>query len=264
MAEALAQLPFDVGDLRLQQLRQEKLLAESFSSHRTRHFELHFPRRAQRAVAERMGEILEQEYKRLQAWIPLKSDKVTVVQLLPWDDFKTNWSGGIEIVGLFDGKIRLPFAEVRYFPPALVEVLAHELAHAMIDERTGGLAPKWFHEALAQHVQSDSPRLNPIEGLMLKKSLIAFPLLDDILNTFASPVLVSIAYDEAAWSMHFIEARFGRRSIHRLLDGFERGLGTEEALAEAIDRPLARFDRELWDWCINEAPAAWSHQAAGL
>ena len=120
--------------------------------------------------------MLEAERKRLQRWIPLTSSKVTEVHLLPFNDFRAGYSPTLEILGLYDGKIRVPLGETPNFEePFFVALLTHELAHAMIAERTGDNAPRWFHEGLAQHVQMLQGRLNPVSGYKIKGTLAPSP-----------------------------------------------------------------------------------------
>jgi hypothetical protein len=65
-----------------------------------------------------------------------------------------HWSGGA--YNALDGRIRVPAGGLS--AAALSEIdgtLVHELAHAFIAERTGGLAPRFLHEGLAQYVEGD-------------------------------------------------------------------------------------------------------------
>jgi hypothetical protein len=126
----------------------------------------------------------------------------------------------------------------------------------MIAERTLDRAPRWFHEGLAQHVQMVQDVVNPIPGYVLKKSLVSFPLLEPAISSY-SPLLVTIGYDEAAWVLHYIETRYGKPGIHRLLDAFRNGQTTDEALLSALGRSPEQFDGELWRWCLEDGPAAW-------
>ena len=58
-------------DDRVRQIRMNQRLATSYSTRRTPHFEIHFPPDVSIAGAERLGQILEQEFTRLQSWIPV-------------------------------------------------------------------------------------------------------------------------------------------------------------------------------------------------
>ncbi|HEV2846133.1 MAG TPA: hypothetical protein VG477_14860, partial [Thermoanaerobaculia bacterium] len=149
VAKADSLLPYEADGERLRQLQLEKRLAASFSVHRSAHFEIRYPPTRETKFAKAAAEILEAERRRLQAWIPLNSSRVTIVHLLPFEDFRMGYSPDMGILGLYDGEIRLPLGNVRRFVPFIVTLLSHELAHAMIAEATGDKAPRWFHEGLA-------------------------------------------------------------------------------------------------------------------
>lgn len=261
VTKADSQLPFETDDLRIRRYQMEKRLALSSESFKTAHFDLRLPPGRGRKFAEEAGAVLESERKRLQRWIPLTSSKVTEVHLLPFQDFRAGYSPFLEILGLYDGKIRVPLGEVPNFEePFFVALLSHELAHAMIAERTGDQAPRWLHEGLAQHVQMLQGRLNPIPGYKVKGTLLSFPLLEPALDGY-SPALAVLGYDLGLWTLHYIEARYGVKGIHRLLDAFHAGQTTEEAIATAFGKTVPEFDRDLWNWCVNEAPEVWKMEA---
>jgi hypothetical protein len=257
VSKADSQLPFETDDLRIRRYQMEKRLAASSESFRSAHFDIRLPPGRGRKFAEEAAAVLEAERTRLQRWIPLTSSKVTEVHLLPFNDFRAGYSPTLEILGLYDGKIRVPLGEIPNFEePFFVALLTHELAHAMIAERTGDNAPRWFHEGLAQHVQMLQGRLNPVSGYKIKGTLVSFPLIEPSLDGY-SPALAVLGYDEGLWTLHYVEARYGVSGIHRLLDAFRAGKTTEEALASAFGTTVAEFDRDLWHWCLDEAPEVW-------
>lgn len=257
VSKADSQLPFETDDLRIRRYQMEKRLAASSESFRSAHFDIRLPPGRGRKFAEEAAAVLEAERKRLQKWIPLASSKVTEVHLLPFNDFRAGYSPTLEILGLYDGKIRVPLGEIPNFEePFFVALLTHELAHAMIAERTGDNAPRWLHEGLAQHVQMLQGRLNPISGYKVKGTLVSFPLIEPSLDGY-SPALAVLGYDEGLWTLHYVEARYGVSGIHRLLDAFRAGKTTDEALASAFGTTVAEFDRDLWRWCLDEAPEVW-------
>ncbi|MGB6994686.1 MAG: hypothetical protein WBG00_15810 [Thermoanaerobaculia bacterium] len=263
VAKADAETPQPIGYDLVQQIRLQKSLAESYTVYRTEHFVIRYPRTKNAYLAEAMGKILESERRRLQRWIPMESNEVTQVHLLPWNDFQATWSGGVDLLGLFDGDIRLPFADIVGFAPELVAIVTHELAHAMLAERTANQAPHWFQEGLAQHVQMVQNRINPMESYYLTKRLLAFPLVDSALGSMAAPELVTVAYDEAMWTLHFLETEHGLSAIHGLLEAFSDGVETDEAITGVLGKSVADFDRELWYWCLNTAPDAWNPRTVG-
>lgn len=249
--------PYPLGGMRLRQIALDKELAESYLTHRSRHFELRYPKSASEEHVRQVAWVLEEELVRLQRWIPGAPKETIEVSLFPLADFISAFSGGIDVAGLYDGRVRVPFAHLPSLHPYLVSTLSHELAHALIDQRTGGRAPDWLQEGLAQHVEMVQNTINPIPDLASKQRVLALPVIDAALDGFSDPELVSLAYAQAAWTLHYVEARHGVAGIHRLLDAFAAGNDSDRALRQALGADLAAFDLGLREWCVEQAPATW-------
>lgn len=260
VAKANAQLPSPPGGDRLLQLTLEKRLAASMEQLKSPHFVVSYPLSRGPAFGQEAMRILEAERVRLQKWIPLPpgGGAPIEVRLLPFEDFELGYARGGDVLGLYDGIVRVPLGSLRTFMPFAVSLMTHELAHAMIAQRTGDRAPHWFHEGLAQHVEmQEEGHLNTIADYRAGDSLLAFPLIEPALQSFSSAVWVSAAYDEALWTINYVEARYGVGGIHRLMNGFRAGQTTGEALAAAFGTPVGRFDQDVWTWCTSQAPRAW-------
>ena len=255
-AKADSQLPFESSGNLLRQLRMEKRLAVSSEVFRSPHFAVRYQPERGEEFARKTARILEAERQRLQAWIPLASSRVIEVHLLPFDDFRLGYSPDMDVLGLYDGKIRVPLGDAPKFVPFIVSLLTHELAHALITEKTADQAPRWFQEGLAQHLEMVDDDVNPIGGYRDKENLAGFPLIEPAISSY-SPALVAIGYDESRWTLHYVEHRYGPAGIRRLLDAFRAGKTTDEAITTALGLPVARFNQELWDWGVNQAPVVW-------
>jgi tetratricopeptide (TPR) repeat protein len=256
VAKADSQLPFEASGDRLRQLQMEKRLAMSSEVFHSPHFAVVYPPLRGEAFAREAARILEAERSRLQAWIPVASSRIVEVHLLPYDDFRVGYSPGMDVLGLYDGKIRVPLGDAPKFNPFVVSILTHELAHALISEATADQAPHWFQEGLAQHVEMREDSVNPIAGYRDKENLLGFPLIEPAIRSLA-PALIALGYDESAWTLHYIEHRYGQAGIHRLLGAYRAGKTTDEAIITALGLPVDRFDQDLWAWAANEAPQMW-------
>jgi tetratricopeptide (TPR) repeat protein len=256
VAKADSQLPFEASGDRLRQLQMEKRLAASSEVFHSPHFAVRYPPLRGEAFAREAARILEAERSRLQAWIPVASSRIVEVHLLPYDDFRVGYSPGMDVLGLYDGKIRVPLGDAPKFNPFVVSILTHELAHALISEATADQAPHWFQEGLAQHVEMREDSVNPIAGYRDKENLLGFPLIEPAIRSL-SPALIALGYDESDWTLHYIEHRYGQAGIHRLLDAYRAGKTTDEAITTALGLPVDRFDQDLWAWAANEAPQMW-------
>lgn len=209
--------PILLGETRVLQLKMEQRLAESFHTYDGEHFNIRYPASTGERYPAQISLVLEAERKRLLKYIPLRGKKKIGVDLFPLREFLRSYSQGVAVLGIYDGRVRVPFADLKSFHPLLVSILSHELAHAMITEYTGDQTPKWFHEGLAEHIQMVQDALNPIPDLTTASRILAFPLIESVLAGFGNEQYVELAYNEAAWVVHFIEARYGTEGIHRLL-----------------------------------------------
>lgn len=250
-----AQLPEPRGDRRRQQLALDRDLAASYESYKSKHFDVRYPKETGETYARGVAQVLEEERTRLAHWIPQTGNERIEVHLFPLKSFLTTFgTGDISVLGLFDGKVRVPFAELRSLHPQIVAILSHELAHAMVAAATDDRAPHWLQEGLAQHIETGIKRRNPLPALVRDRRALAFPAIDPVLRGFAEPQLVEMAYAEAAWTIQFIETRFGVQAIHRLLGAFAAGSTTEQAVQAACGVSPAELDRALWKWGTGEAP----------
>ncbi len=259
--KADSQLPEPRGQRRRRQFVMDRDLAASYASFRSDHFEVRYPPdKGKKGYARQVAWVLEEERLRLESYIPRPAkmaggaEKRIEVHLFPAADFEANFGGDVSVVGLFDGKMRVPFAEQRSLAPPLVAILSHELAHALIAALTHDQAPHWVQEGVAQHIEMGTRRVNPFPDLAGSGHALSFPTLEPILRGFAEEQLVGLAYNEAAWAVAFIESRCGDRAIPRLLNTFAAGRTTPEALAEVCSMTPAEFDRALWAWGTGAAP----------
>lgn len=254
--KADSQLPEPRGERRRQQMAMDKQLADSYANYQSDHFDVRYPLATGELYARGVSLVLEEERRRLMRWIPQPGPKRIEVHLFPIQDFMNTFGGDISVVGVYDGKVRVPFADIQSLHPELVQILSHELAHAMIAGATRDQAPHWLQEGLAEHVEMGLGRLNPLPDLARTGRALSFPTLEPILSGFAEEQLVDLGYAEAAWTVHFIESRFGVKAVHGLLNAFAAGKTTEEAIQGVCGLSPAEFDRALWDWGAKKAPQA--------
>jgi tetratricopeptide (TPR) repeat protein len=207
-------------DERVRQIQMNKRLATKYYTTRTPHFEIHYPAEVSLATAAQLGEVLELELRRLQEWIPVADFKPVVVNVVWWQEFRGTYTQSDMILGFYNGKITVPLAGVELSPP-IVDILGHELAHAMIAQATNDQAPRWFHEGLAQRVEQ-----RPVRASGWKIEL-PVTLLDAVLLRSHDPEMITMAYDMALREV----ARYDRARVHAMLRAFRDGATTEEAIA---------------------------------
>jgi hypothetical protein len=238
---------------RIQQLEIEKALSTSYAVVKTDHFDIHYPPHFPKEFAEKAGAILEAELVRLRReWLPGSQLRRTRVNLLWWEDFR-DYSGSDFIAGLYTDEIFLPFAGVGTFIPEIVAIMSHELFHAMLANATNDLAPRWFHEAFASRVEMEEVTRNAFQRYGDHR-LLSVALLDDVANNSPDPELIGSAYSIGESTLRFIEAKWGRAGIQRLVRAFAEGRTTEEAVMGAFGISVAELDRLARAWGVAQPP----------
>jgi len=196
---------------------------------------------------QRLSKILEAEYTRLQAkWFQKASGKRVNVNVLRWEDFR-DYSGSDYIAGLYTNKVFLPLAGIDTYPPQIVAIGTHELAHALIADWTHNLAPRWFHEALASRVE-----MKPGEENAFRKydpsRFLSVNVLDAVADGSPDPEMVGETYGIGETTLRFVEARWGKGGIARFLDAFAAGADTEEAVHSVTGMNVAGLDAAARQW----------------
>lgn len=246
--------PKEYLDDRIRQIHTEQRLSESYTPFASRHFAVRYPPERNGLFAERAGTILEAERARLLKWIPDVSERPVAVQLLWYEEFRRTYALGSDMLGLFDGKMRVPLAGVVRFEPPVVALMTHELTHALIADSTGGKAPHWFHEGLAQHLEMRRFRPNHIAFFVENGQFLSVPVIEDVLLGLPDAELVGRAYHEADWLLYYIEKRWGVPAIPRMLAAFRDGADTDQAVEKALSVSVAALDDGFREWALKEAP----------
>lgn len=251
---AFAKIPVIDSGPRLRRIEMLRKLEEAYESQQSAHFELRSPKTSDQRSAARVLEVLEAERTRIGRWIPLTGTRHPVDLLEARDFFRGFSEGSIEVVGLYDGRVRLPLANIFNFRPEFVAILTHELAHALIAEATRGRAPKWFHEGLAQHVEMREFDYNPMPDYVAKGRLLSLTAVEGVLGRLPQPEVVAAAYDESVWAIRYIQATRGDGALRALIAAFGDGASTEEAIRKVLGREVAEFDADLQRWWATSAP----------
>ena len=157
------------------------------------------------------------------------TDKVGAV-LYPQEKFhditrSPKWAGA-----LYDGRIKIPSGGLTRRTAELEKVIFHEYTHAVVHRISGGRAPKWINEGLAQLEESKrssdylvlSREVASTKGFSLKQLEGSFMGL--------AGRDVSRAYAASLSATEYLRSEFGVRSIIMILEGVGKGLTTEEAL----------------------------------
>lgn len=213
----------------IERLQSEEKASTGYGSLWSGHFRLQFdpasaPKRARESLA-----FLDSIYEELARIFRHHPSEGLEVVLYPRESFHELTGFGDEVVGLYDGKIRIPAGAQG--PDELTSAdratFRHELAHAFIDSKTAGHCPRWLHEGLAQRIEPKSTR--GMEGYFV--------------STGAEEAAQrgEFTYGSALGFVEYLHERFGSDRMNLLLEK----LATEPRLDEALRWAFGPFYADL-------------------
>ncbi len=221
---------------RIEKIRRELSAEQNYRSADSSHFVLRFDGDRDEALGELLLDVLEDQFDDLTHEIQAYGATPITVILYTKQQFKDTTGAADDVIGLFDGKVRLPVGGVERVTPALVRVVRHELVHALVYARSHGAAPSWLQEGLAQMFEPRDPARAKAAVLQERREKGRLDL-------------EPMTYPKALSFVAFLDARESRARLLWFIDilgektpenaAFERAFGaSRQDLIEAWDRWL--------------------------
>jgi hypothetical protein len=154
-----------------------------------------------------------------------------------------DWAAGFLRPGVRLGGVRVEEAS-RYPYGDLASVLAHEMAHQILFDATGGNLPRWFDEGVATR---EGRRWNVVDMLVYSSALLTggLPTLDEMDAAFSGDASEArTAYAASSDFVAWIVKERGEDAVRAILAGARRA-PFPDAWREATGLPLARAE-DLW------------------
>ncbi len=152
--QAFAIRPDQVVRERIDKVQRELSIDHDYRRSDAAHFTIKYDgERAGPDLSREIGDYLEGQFSDLVQRFDYYPRQAIIVFLYPRQQFYDATQAGHDVTGLFDGKIRVPCGGLKQLDRESRAVLLHELAHAFITGKSGGQAPRWLQEGLAQKVE---------------------------------------------------------------------------------------------------------------
>jgi tetratricopeptide (TPR) repeat protein len=232
---ALALRPDPEVQAALDKAQRDKQEEESYKENESTHFTLRYSGAAEPALARDVLRTLEGHFSAIESelnFTPPDSIGVVLYTQQAFADITRapGWVGAQN-----DGRIRVPVQGLGGMTPELSRVLKHELTHSFVGQKTGGHAPIWIQEGLAQWMEGKRSGGNTAVLAQVLQGGPA-PSLSDLEGSW-----MSLSSDEAgrayAWALaniEYIVETNGMSDIERILDRIASGASTEAALREVL------------------------------
>ncbi|HOO76498.1 MAG TPA: tetratricopeptide repeat protein [bacterium] len=184
--------------------------------------------------ADTVGDLetfLHQAYREVGYDFNYYPDRPVVVILYPPDRFRRLHGTPGWVAGLYDGKIRLPSPGGEGEGEDFKRILWHEYTHVAVHDLSGGKAPIWLQEGLAQYEEN---KVIPVEGEAgaTPADPIPWDRLDASFSFAGSAATVRSAYRQA-WSLvSFLIDEYGFWRINSFLERLQSSKTWKEAFAD--------------------------------
>jgi tetratricopeptide (TPR) repeat protein len=233
--KALAARPDPALRERIEALRRRIGVEEGYLRAEAAHFTLRYDgeRTGPDLEAAILSELEERFRDLVRRFDHLPAQPIAVV-VYPQRAFYEATLAESDVAGLYDGKIRLPAGGLRGLDGEARAVLLHELAHAFITDKSGGRAPRWLQEGLAQWIEGRRTTTATSRDLAREWQRCCA----------ASGWGSTFTYASALSFVEFLLDRAGSYGVNLILSAMGRGLGAEEAIREVTRSDLQDLTRE--------------------
>lgn len=139
------------------------------------------------------------------------------------------WAGAI-----YDGRIKLPAGGITEKTAALEKVIYHEYTHAVVRELSGGRAPLWLNEGIAQYEegQRSAPHARALAALSAKGALRLRPLEGSFMGLRQREA--QAAYLMSLSAVEYLVREFGLFTVRSILERLAEGEGLDEAISASL------------------------------
>ena len=236
MEKALVLRPRDkVAAELLDRWQRESSVHRSYIEKPAEHFRIMYEGGMQQAIGERVGRVLDREYRRIgSALNSFPSEPITVILYTneAFHDVTRSpaWAGGH-----FDGRIRIAVGGT-IDPADLDRIVAHELVHALVANAAPRLVPAWLNEGLAMHLESSDRGWIPA-ALRQASSIVPLDTLDRGFSGLDERAAIA-AYAESAIAAEILAAKLGS-NVGAFLKLVGSGTPVDTALLEFQVQPNA-------------------------
>jgi tetratricopeptide (TPR) repeat protein len=203
---------------RIVRLERESQSEADDSRRESQHFVVSFDGERDRVLAREIQDQLEVAWTDLARELDCWPQRAIPVVISSREEFGASTSSGPEVAGLFDGKIRLPVGGVTRVDQRLIQVIRHELTHAILHEKGAGRVPRWLHEGLAQ-------LLEPRDAARDRERLRA-------LAANGSLSISPFSYPTALSFVQHLETQYGRARLLWLVDRLAEVTAENEAFLQ--------------------------------
>jgi tetratricopeptide (TPR) repeat protein len=246
MEEASALDPSDESLLdELEEVREESSYEEGFGERKGTRFNVKYEGSENAVTGHVIAILLEEAYQTIGAKFSYYPEEPISAVLYSSESFRDvtrspSWAGA-----LYDGRIKIPVGGITDRTSELEAVLFHEYTHAVVHRLSGGRAPTWLNEGLAQYFEDkrEADYKTILSEVVAGGGVDLSRIEGSFMNLDAKGAAVAYALSLSA--TEYIIREYGIYASRRILEG----LGGGQSLSESINATIFISYEELAiDW----------------
>ncbi len=233
---------------KIEKIQKENAVEKNLDTYDEEHFIIKYRKGEQGYEGYWLKNLLRDTYRQISQDFGVYFNHKTTVLFYSGNEFHDVTGQALFVGGLYDGKIRLPSYRQGFREGDLRTAAVHEMTHAFVAFLSGGRAPVWIHEGLAQYEQNKIQPVNTAiftaairtKSLMPMNRLLSEKLEMDKMD----PLEVALFYQEVFMLVRYMVERFQMYRVKEILVKFKEGKPAEQAIEESLGISIAQLEKE--------------------
>jgi len=210
-------------------------------------FDLRYDKRKEGVSISKVGRYLEEAYNRVGKMLERYPEYKVVVLFYEKEKFDSIHDGPEWSVGVYDGKIRVPYAENLEEEDWLKRLIFHEYTHVLVRDLAKERCPAWLNEGLAEYmeyaIKPTGYNTRLLQRMVKRDQLVGFgELQGNFLNT-DNNLKVALMYLECFSLVRFIVKEYGFETIIEMLKEYGRGRSTQAVFSRQLKLSVEEFEQ---------------------
>ena len=233
---------------KIEKIQKENLVEKNLDTYDEEHFIIKYRKGEQGYEGSWLKDLLRDTYRQISQDFGAYFNHKTPVLFYEGNEFRDVTGQSQWVGGLYDGKIRLPAYHQGFRELDLHAAAVHEMTHAFVASLSGGRAPAWIHEGLAEYEQN---KIQPVNTLVFNaavrtKTLMPMSrLLSESLKIEKmDPLEVALFYQEVFVLVLYMVERYQMYRMKEILVKFKEGKPAEQAIEEVLGISPAQLEKE--------------------
>jgi len=233
---------------KLSKLKKEATVAKTHKSYAEQHFIIKYNDKEKSLEGYELRDLLRKTYRQISQSLAYYFKHKVVVILYDEADFRKITGSAHWVAGLYDGKVRLPINKEGFTELDLKALTAHEVTHAFVAFISGGRAPAWVNEGLAEYQENKVKAADTSVFDAAYKANTLFPLIQLLSHngpmSLKESERISLFYQQSHHLVTYLVDRYGMFRVKKIIQEYGTGKNSDEVIRSVLKISLTRLEKE--------------------